>query len=314
MSLRIWILPAALVVAAAQEPPTIKVEVTLVNLTATVLDRAGHPVAGLKKDDFIVYEDGVPQEIAVFRNDEDLPVSVGIVFDTSGSMVDKIDDVRDAVIHFVNTINAADDIFIMQFSTGTLLVQDFTADRRQLRGAVERLRAAGSTSLYDGIISGLQHLRGGRHRRKALLVITDGNDTSSEVDLQQAVDFAIRSEVPIYCLGIGHGGRGSLGHLEGAFRDTVDVDALRAFSNVTGGRTFVLQGPHHKRGVDQIDQACQQVATELRQQYTVGYYPTSTKGSPLYRRIRVKMRTGNFRVRARDGYFASPPATGTPLP
>ena len=130
---------------------TIRVDVALVNLTVTVVDREGRPVPGLKKDDFEVYEDGVPQQIAVFRDDEDIPVSVGIVFDTSGSMVDKIDEVRDAVVHFVNTVNPEDDIFVMQFSTQISLVQDFTADRERLRRAVSRLRAQGSTSLYDAI-------------------------------------------------------------------------------------------------------------------------------------------------------------------
>lgn len=287
-----------------ENTPTIKVEVALVNLTATVIDRAGRPVPGLRKEDFEIYEDGVPQQIAVFRDDEDVPVSVGILFDTSGSMADKIEYVEDAVIHFVNTVHPEDDIFVMQFSTRVFIVQDFTPNRQRLRQAVQRLRAQGSTSLYDAVVSGLKHVRKGHHRRKALLVLTDGNDTSSEIDLQSAVDFAIRSEVPVYCLGIGHGEHGSFGHPEGLFKDAVDVDTLRAFANLTGGRAFVLQGAHRRRGVDRIDQACQQVAAELRQQYTLGYYPRDTKDEK-YKRIRVRVKRGDLKVRARDGYFAS---------
>lgn len=285
-----------------ESTPAIRVEVALVNLTATVVDRAGHHISGLKREDFEIYDEGTPQELAVFGNDEDIPVSMGVVFDTSGSMVDKIEDVRDAVTHFVNTVNANDDIFVMQFSSSVSLVQDFTSDRRRILQAVDRLRAQGSTSLYDGIISGLKHIRSGQHRRRALLVITDGNDTSSKIDLQEAIDSAIRSEVPVYCLGIGHGEHGSFGH-DGGFKDAVDVDTLRAFSKLTGGTAFVLEGAHRKKGIDQIDQACQEVAAELRQQYTLGYYPKNIKQRGKYRRIQVKVKRNDLRVRARDGYF-----------
>ena len=287
-----------------QEAPAIKVEVALVSLTATVVDRNGRPVPDLTKDDFVIYEDGVPQEIAVFGK-EDVPASVGILFDTSGSMVDKVDEVRDAVIHFIDTTNPADDIFVMQFSAGVYLAQDFTGDRQRLRQAIGRLRAQGFTALYDAIVMGLQHLQKGKHKKKALLVITDGNDTSSQMSLEQAVNAALKSEVLIYCLGIGHGQHGSFGHVEGLFKDTVDVDVLRTFSNLTGGRTLLVEGAHFKRGIDQIDQAAQDISAELRRQYTLGYYPLNKARDDKYRRIRVEVKKGGFKVRTRDGYFAA---------
>lgn len=290
--------------APQQNPPTIKVDVDLVTLTATVLDRKGQFAPDLQKEDFVIYEEGVPQEIAVFQK-QDVPVSVGIVFDTSGSMVDKIDEVRDAVVHLIQTTNPEDDIFVMQFSAEVSLVQDFTGDRQILRSAIGRLRPQGSTALYDAIVRALQHVQRGRHKKKALLVITDGNDTSSDINLEQAVDIALKSEVLIYCLGVGHGERGIFGHVEGAFKDTVDVDVLRTFSNLTGGKTHLVEGAHYKRGVDQIDLACQQVSEELRRQYTLGYYPTNRSKDGSYRRIRVEAKKGNFKVRTRDGYFAA---------
>lgn len=290
--------------APQQDPPTIKVDVDLVTLTATVLDRKGQFAPDLQKEDFVIYEEGVPQEIAVFQK-QDVPVSVGIVFDTSGSMVDKIDEVRDAVVHLIQTTNPEDDIFVMQFSAEVSLVQDFTGDRQILRSAIGRLRPQGSTALYDAIVRALQHVQRGRHKKKALLVITDGNDTSSDINLEQAVDIALKSEVLIYCLGVGHGERGIFGHVEGAFKDTVDVDVLRTFSNLTGGKTHLVEGAHYKRGVDQIDLACQQVSEELRRQYTLGYYPTNRSKDGSYRRIRVEAKKGNFKVRTRDGYFAA---------
>ena len=297
-------------IAISQEParppestPKIRVEVGLVSLTATVSDRSGRPVPDLGKNDFEIYEDGVPQEIAVFQR-EDVPVSVGILFDTSGSMADKIDEVRDATIHFTQTTNSADDIFLMQFSAAVSLVQDFTGDRQRLARAIGKLRPWGSTALYEAIVKGLLHVQKGKHKKKALLVITDGNDTSSQISLEQAVDAALKSEVLIYCLGIGHGEHGSFGHAEGLFKDTVDVDVLRTFSNLTGARTLLVEGAHHKHGVDLIDQASQEVSAELRRQYTLGYYPQSKAKDGKYRRIQVKVKNGKFKVRARDGYFA----------
>ena len=306
--LAVWVSLAPELARPDAPGPILKVDVSLVNLTATVLDTAGRPQPGLKKDDFLVSEDGVPQEIAVFSNAEDIPVSLGIVFDTSGSMVDKIDEVGDAVVHLINLVNPEDEIFVIRFSTDASLVQNFTSDRRQLQRAVKNLLARGSTALYDAIVEGLQVIRNGKYQRKALLVITDGNDTSSAMRLKETVDLAVRSEVPIYSLGIGHGERGSFGHLPDFFKDTVDVDALLALSDATGGKTFVLQGPHRKGGVDQIDRACQEIATELRQQYTLGYYPLRGRTDSSYRRIEVQVPNRNFKVRTRDGYFASPQA------
>lgn len=286
----------------SQQFPPIKVEVQLVSLTATIEDNQGHTVAALQKEEFEVYEDGVLQDISVFHNDERVPVSIGVIFDTSGSMVDKIDEVQDAVIHFIDTTNPEDDIFLVRFSSHVSLVEDFTGERQRLHRAVGRLSAGGSTALYEAVVTGLQHLQGGKYKKKALLVITDGNDTSSQITLTEAVATAQQSEAIVYALGIGHGEHGSFGHLEGIFKDTVDVDALKAFSEVTGGRTFLLQGAHRKGGVDLIDQACQQVGAELRGQYTIGYYPKSNKGG-TYRRIRIRAKDPRYTVRTREGYL-----------
>ena len=286
-----------------ESPPAIRVEVGLVSLTATVFDQNGRPIPDLQKNDFQISEDGVSQEIAVFQR-EDVPVSVGILFDTSGSMVDKIEEVRDAVIHFIQTTNPADDIFLMRFSAEVYLVQDFTADRQVLARAIGKLRPWGSTALYEAIVKGLLHVQKGKHKKKALLVITDGNDTSSQITLEQAVDAALKSEVLIYCLGIRHGEHGSFGHAEGLFKDAVDVDVLRKFSDLTGARTLLVKGAHHKHGVDLIDQASQEVSAELRRQYTLGYYPQNKAKDGKYRRIQVKVKNGRFKVHARDGYFA----------
>lgn len=300
--------------APGQSAPPIRSDVSLVTLTATVLDKNGRTVPDLKKDDFSIYEDGSLQTPSFFQA-VDAPVSLGIVFDTSGSMMDKMDDVQDAVIHLIDKANPQDDIFVLRFSTEAFIVQDFTDDRAVLRRAVRSLQARGSTSLYEAIVKGLEHLQQGRYKKKALVVVTDGNDTSSQLSLQEAVDSARRSEVLIYCLGIGHGEQGSFGHIEGIYKDTPDPDALLAFSDATGGRTFILQGPLHRQGKDQIDGACQQVLAELRRQYTLGYYPANRKMDGTFRRIRVEAKGKDFQVRAKEGYFATQaPANAPPQP
>lgn len=287
-----------------EEPYVFKADVQLVSLTATIEDRDGRAVAGLQQQDFQIVEDGVLQQISVFHNDEKVPVSVGIVFDTSGSMVDKIDDVQDAVNHFVQTTNPEDDIFLLQFSGGTKLAQGFTSDRQQLRRAVDRLRPRGGTALYDAIIQGLALLQQGRHRKKALLVVTDGNDTVSTASLREAMASAQQSEAIIYALGIGHGEQGSFGHT-GNSRDYVDVDVLNSLADATGGRAFLLEGTHSRNGVDQVDQAAQQVGAELRGQYTIAYKPVNKTKDGTYRKVTIKVISHpDYQVRTRAGYFA----------
>ena len=293
--------------SSAQEIPPIKVDVQLVSLTATVEDRDGHAVAGLSKDAFTMFEDGIPQKIAVFHNDERVPVSIGVLFDTSGSMVDKIEEIEDAVLHFIDTTSPEDDIFLIKFSFHADLVEGFTSDRQRLRRAIGRLRAGGGTALYEAIVEGLQHLQGGRHKKKALLVITDGNDTTSNIGLEEAMETAKQSEAVIYALGIGHGEYGSFGHLPGLFKDVVDVGALKSLTDATGGRTVLIEGAHRRRGVDLIDKAAQGVSAELRNQYTLGYYPKNKTRDGSYRRIRVTLRQPGMVVRTRSGYFAPHP-------
>ena len=281
---------------------TIKIDTTLVTLAATVLDEKGRHVAGLKKADFSVFEDNVPQEVSFFT-DERVPMSIGILFDTSGSMIDKIDEVQDAVKHFINIVNPGDEVFLIRFSSGVSLVADFTDQRRELYRAVDRLHALGSTALYDALEEGLQRVSKGRNKKKAILLITDGNDTSSQASKREARDMARTSEVLVYCLGIGHGERGSFGHAP-SDADIVDIGVLRDFSDSTGGRSVLIEGAHRSGGIDRIDEAVQGIADELTQQYSLGYYPANTKKDGAYRRVKVQVNRGRYKVQTREGYWA----------
>ena len=287
---------------ASQERQAIRVDVGLVTLVATVSSRSGQFVGGLGKEDFRISEDSVPQETAMFEAQE-VPISLGIVFDTSGSMVDKIDDVADAVLHFTRTVNQQDEIFVIRFSGDVDLVSDFTSDRKAIEKAVRRLRARGSTRLYDAIAEAISQVRQGRYAKKALLLITDGSDTASSATLQDALELAQKSEVLIYALGIGHSERGSFGHLPGDFQDEVDMRVLDAFAEATGGKSFRLEAAH-SGPVDMIDTACLEVSRELRQQYMVSYYPTNRARDGSYRQIRVETSNPDQIVRTRRGYFA----------
>lgn len=219
------------------EGDVVRVDTELVTLTATVTDSRGRYVANLKQSDFTVYEDGAKQELAYFNTGDRVPVSLGIIFDTSGSMIDKIDGVRDAVEHFVKSVSSGDEIFLIRFSEDAELIQDFTDDRRRILRAVENLEPQGSTALYDAVVLGLQRITQGKHRKRALLLLTDGNDTSSSTKFDAVISLARRSEVTIYALGIGHGERGSFGHDPHGSRsgDIVDMRVLRAFAEPTGG-------------------------------------------------------------------------------
>lgn len=290
-----------------QGPVVIRQDVRLVTLTVTVTDPQERNAPGLQKQDFRIYEDNVPQSIAVFASEEK-PISVGILFDTSGSMVDKIDDVQDAVKHFVHLINPEDDIFLLRFSSYVKLVVDFTADRKKISHAVDRLEPRGATRLYDAIAEGLEKLLSGTHPKKALILLTDGNDTASDLRLQDLLAMVRKSEVLLYALGIGHGERGSFGHFPFDEADQVDMRVLNALADATGGRGFYLEQAHRGK-IDLVDQAVREVSAELRQQYTLAYYPTNSAEDGQYRRIRVETTNPEFTVRTRQGYYAPRAAT-----
>jgi len=283
----------------------IRINTELVTLSATVTDKNGRYRADLRQTDFTVYEDGARQELAYFNTGDRVPMSLGIVFDTSGSMEDKIDGVRDAVEHFVKSVSSGDEIFLIRFSDDAEVVQDFTDDRLRILRAVELLSPRGATALYDAIALGLQKVSQGKHKRRALLLLTDGNDTQSSIELQTALSLARKAEVIIYALGIGHGERGNVhtGIPGGQFKDTVDMRVLRSFAEATGGNAYFLENAHED-GRDRIDEAAVEVATELKQQYTLGYYPTNQKRDGAFRQILVEVRDKTLRVRTKRGYYA----------
>lgn len=187
---------------------TIRVDVNLVSFPVTATDSYGRYVSSLRHEDLRLLENGAAQHISVFHS-EIMPVSVGIVIDTSGSMANKLPQAVDALERFVRTIQPEDDVFLMRFSSNVELMLDFTGDRELFSRAARRLRAVGSTHLYDALADALDRVRQGRHQKKALVLITDGEDTSSHVTFNEVLEMARASEVMAYCIGIGQRERGS---------------------------------------------------------------------------------------------------------
>ena len=272
---------------------TIRVDVDLVDLHATVQSHKSLLATGLRKEDFQVYEDGVLQQISSFSF-EDIPVTVGLVVDNSGSMRPKVADVIAAAMAFARSSNPADQMFVVHFnenvSFGLPGDTPFTDKTAQLKVAVSRIRANGMTALYDAVAVALEHLKKGNRDKKVLIVISDGADNASKHGLSQLMALAKQSDAIIYTLGLFEEG---------------DPDrnpgVLKHLARVTGGEAFL---PDLLKEVVPI---CERIAHEIRNQYTIAYVPTNKKQDGAYRVIQVKASApgrGRLVVRTRAGYFA----------
>ena len=279
---------------------TFQVNVNMVILNTTVLDRHNAPVSGLSKDDFQVYEDGVLQQIKDFSHD-DIPVTAGVLVDNSGSMAPKREDVIAAALTFARSSNPQDQMFVVNFndrvSLGLPADMPFTGRPDQLQQALSGITAIGETSLYDGISTALEHLKLGSHEKKVLILISDGGDDASKHTLAQVIDLAKHSATIIYAIGI-------FDEQDGDQNPSV----LRRFAKETGGEAFF---PESSRNITSI---CEEIAHDIRSQYTLTYVPANTLQDGRYRAIEVRASApGRERlsVRTRAGYFVPPSIPGS---
>jgi Ca-activated chloride channel homolog len=275
---------------------TIGVSVDVVALQATVLDRKGTLVSGLDKGNFQIYEDGALQQIKHFSH-EDIPVTVGLVIDNSGSMRPKRNDVIAAALTFAHFSNPQDQMFVVNFnekvSFGLPGVIPFTDQVAQLEVALSRIDADGQTALYDAVAAALDHLKQGNRDKKVLILISDGGDNASQRKLAQIMSMAQQSDAIIYTIGI---------------FDEDDEDrnphVLKELAKDTGGDAFLPQS------LKDLAPICERIAHDIRNQYTLAYVPTNRKRDGTYRVIQVKASgqdRGRLSVRTRAGYFASSP-------
>jgi VWFA-related protein len=271
----------------------IAVDVALVVLHATVTDRQGGFVSGLAEKDFQVYEDGVPQSIRLFIN-EDLPVTVGLVIDHSTTMVPKITEVSAAARTFVRAGNRQDEMFVVNFnekvSLGLPPTERYTDSVYQLQDAIRNAPVEGQTALYDAIARALTELHGGSRDRKVRIVASDGGDNASARTLAQVTKLAGQSSAVIYTVGL---------------FDEDDPDrkpaVLKSLEQATGGEPFV---PQQFR---EVVATCERMARDIRHQYTIGYVPIKPARDVAYHAIRVLARAqgrGRLSVLTRTGYIA----------
>ena len=268
-----------------------KKQVDEVQLHATVVDEKHRLVTNLSRADFRVFEDGIPQQIKSFRR-EDIPVALGIVIDNSGSMREKRPAVNQAAINLVRASNPNDEVFIVNFNDESFLDQDFTNQVPLLKEALDRIEARGGTALYDAVVAAADHLKkNARLDKKVILVITDGEDNASRETLEQAVRLLQAENGPtVYTIG-----------LLGEERQRRARRALQAMAEQTGGVSFF------PKDLAEVDSITQQVAHDIRNQYTIGYAPTTPQERGGYRTVKVEAHAPGYKhlnVRTRSGYYA----------
>ncbi|SPF32789.1 von Willebrand factor, type A [Candidatus Sulfopaludibacter sp. SbA4] len=260
-------------VEASGQPFKLSATAELVLLDVSVKDAAGGHISNLGKDSFKVYENGKLQEITHFGSD-DVPVTVGLVIDTSGSMRPKYADVVTAALVFIGASNPRDEVFVVNFgdhvSSGLPDSVPFTADVRQLRKALSFGTPAGRTALYDAILFSLHHLEKGKCEKKALMLVSDGGDNSSVHGSEEAMRVVRESRATIFTIGIFD-----------ANDEDRDPGLLRRLARVSGGEAFF---PEQLPAVDGI---CRQIASDIRTRYTIGYVPVRSGGQGSLRTIRV---------------------------
>jgi Ca-activated chloride channel homolog len=283
--------------AAEASGAVFRADTRLVVLHTTVVDKNGHLIVNLPKESFTVYEDGVQQQIKVFRR-EDIPVSLGLIVDNSGSMRDKRAKVEAASLALVKDSNPDDEVFVVNFNDEAFLDlphgRDFTSDTKEMQEALTRIDARGGTAMRDAIRMSIDHLKEKAHKdKKVLVVITDGNDNSSVISLESLVRAAQQSEVLLYPVGL---------LSEEERREAKRAQrALEALADATGGEAFF------PKDVSEVDRIAHQVARDIRSQYTIEYTPTNTAMDGTYRRIKVAVSApGRLTVRTRSGYYATP--------
>jgi len=277
----------------ASEEPTFTVGTRLVVLPVSVLDKSGKLVTDLQQKAFKVFENGVEQPIKVFRR-EDVPISLGIIIDNSGSMREKRQRVETASVDLVKASNPQDEVFIVNFNDDAFLDVPFTNDIKKMEEGIARIDSRGGTAMRDAISMSLDYLRKeGKRQKKVLLVITDGNDNASNISLEKLVTRAQQNEVLMYAIG--------LLNEEERREARLAKRALDAISHDSGGLAF------YPKGASDVDEIALQVAHEIRNQYTIAYSPTVQQMDGSFRQIKVTVNgPGHPVVRTRTGYYATP--------
>ncbi len=285
---------------AAQQAPsrisdqTYRVSVDLINIFCSVWDKNTNSfVTNLTRDDFTIYEDNQKQEIKNFNRETNLPLTLALLVDTSQSVAPKLKFEQDAATAFFQSVlRDKDRAMLVEFDSGVSLVQDFTSDPNKMAKQIRSLRAAGGTSLYDAIYLSCDEKLIRETGRKAVVILSDGEDQSSKTTFDQALEMALKAESTIFSISVNRGGFFGVG-------DTKNGDrVLKQLADETGGRSFF---PFK---VEELDDAFRQINQELRSQYSIGYLSSNTKRDGTYRKVEIKIGERGLKLSYRKGYYA----------
>ena len=283
------------------QSPTFKVDVKLVNVFATVTDQSGAPVTDLKKEDFVLREDDNPEKIAVFAQESELPLSIVLSIDASGSVKKDLPIEMESARKFIRSmLRPIDKVAIFQFAEQVTELTGFTSNMRSVEAGLKRVHIGSGTTLFDAIYLGSERLYD-RTGRKVIVLITDGGDTMSRTSYKESVRAAQQAEAIVYSVII-------VPVAASAGRNTGGENALIQLSKDTGGKHYYADSP------TSLDEAFQQISKELRTQYLIGYYPSRRVADSDFRRIKVEIaaKAGQpdepderYKVRHRSGYYTS---------
>lgn len=280
---------------AQPAPGSIQIDVDMVLVNASVTDSYGHPVPNLERQNFRLFEDNIEQEILTFSN-EDVPASIGLLFDTSASMADKMDASRQAVVKFLQKSNPDDEFFLISFNSHAELTSRFTTDIQQLQQRMTSLKPDGRTALLDAMYMGMEQLRSARHDRHILLVLSDGGDNHSRHHLPEVRRLLEESDCQLYALGIF-----DPRDMKRTTEEREGPGLLSELAQLTGGHVF------QSANLTELADLAGKIGTELRSQYILGYKPTEVHHDGRWHKIKVAVRPYNdppLTARARTGYYS----------
>lgn len=291
--------------AQQEEPATFTSDTRLVVLHASVMDKNGKLLNKLPKESFRVQENGIDQQIREFKR-EDIAVSMGLIIDNSGSMRDKRQKVEAASLALVKASNPNDEVLIVNFNDDAFLDVPFTNDHKKLEEGLTRIDSRGGTAMRDALSMSIDEVKEkGKKYKKVLLVVTDGNDNTSQITLEKLIEKAHRAEVLVYCIGLLN---------EEERREALKAKkALNALANASGGLAFF------PKDLAEVEKIALEVAYEIRNQFMISYTPANQALDGSFRQIKVSVNApGRPSVRTRSGYYATPlgraPSPAAPAP
>jgi Ca-activated chloride channel family protein len=277
---QVSIVPRALRNPGAQKPRSIRLDVRVVQIPVTVTDTWDRPISGLRKDDFQLFEDNVEQQI-VYLSTEEAPASVGLIFDASGSMRDKLETSVAAVEQFFKTSLPGDEFLLVRFSDRPRTLTGFTENTVEISGWLHATRAGGWTALHDAICLGVHKMKAAKNARKALLILSDGGDNNSRYSAREIRELVREADVRVYAISLLTGSR-----------------FLEGISEESGGRMIKVNK------LKELPEAVEKLSSDLRSQYVLGYCPSNPQNDGRYRKVRVQVNQPTVHASWRHGYYA----------